>query len=68
MMNMYNLAHIDYLKNLVKYSQEKEVRFLYGNNGEDIHHFSPQGNLILAKTIADRIKIDKEGKIIINNN
>ena len=68
MIKMYNLPHIDHLKNLVKYSQEKEVKFLYGNNGKDIHHFSPQGNLFLANTIADRINIDKKGKIIINKN
>ncbi len=57
MMNIYRLPHIDFLKSLVDYSKENELKFLYRNKGQDIHHYSPRGNFILAKSIANRIKI-----------
>ena len=66
MMNIYRLPHIDFLKSLVDYSKENELKFLYRNKGQDIHHYSPRGNFLLAKSIANRIKINKEGEIIIN--
>jgi hypothetical protein len=36
------------------------------NKGEDIHHYSPRGNALLAQTISNRLTITKTGKITIN--
>jgi len=54
-MEVNKFTYVDFLKRLVDYSKEGTVKSLYKDNGKDIHHFSPQGNLILAKAIAERI-------------
>ena len=65
MMDLYKLPHIDYLKTLVEYNKKNEITYLYGNKGEDIHHYSPQGNALLAQTISNRLAIATTGKITI---
>jgi len=67
MMNLYKLSHIDFLQNILKYSKSNNIKSLYRNNGKDIHHYSPTGNKLLAKTILNRIKITKKGAIEIKN-
>jgi lysophospholipase L1-like esterase len=54
-MELYKLPYVDFLQHLVDYDKEGEIRSLYGNNGKDIHHYSPQGNTILAQAIAERL-------------
>jgi hypothetical protein len=68
MMDLYQLPYIDSLENLVAYSKKNKINSLYGNNGKDIHHYSPQGNLLLARAIAKRISITKTREIALNNN
>jgi hypothetical protein len=65
MMGLYKLQHINFLKTLVEYNKKNEITFLYGNKGEDIHHYSPQGNFLLAQTISNRLAITRTGKITI---
>ena len=65
MMDLYQLPYIDFLKTLVDYSKKNEIALLYGNNREDIHHYSPQGNTLLAETISNRLAMAKTGKITI---
>jgi len=68
MMDLYQLPYIDFLEDLVAYNKQKEIKHLYNDNGKDIHHYSPQGNLLLAKAIAKRIKVTSGGKITLNEN
>jgi len=58
MMEFYKFPYLDFLQHLVDYGAEGEIRSLYGNNGKDIHHYSPQGNYILAQAIAERFATD----------
>jgi hypothetical protein len=51
MMKFYKFPYIDFLQHLVDYSKEKQIKSLYANNGEDTHHYSPQGNYILPKLL-----------------
>ncbi len=68
MMDLYQLPYIDFLEDLVAYNKQKEIKILYNDNGKDIHHYSPQGNLLLAKAINKRIKVTAGGKITLNEN
>jgi lysophospholipase L1-like esterase len=54
LMETQKLPYVDFLRTLVNYSKEGNIKSLYGNNGKDIHHYSPKGNYILAKAIAER--------------
>jgi len=65
MMKLYKLPHIDFLETLVEYNKTNEITFLYGNKGKDVHHYSPQGNALLANTISNQLAISKKGKITI---
>jgi lysophospholipase L1-like esterase len=56
-----NIPYIDFLNHLI--DNEKEIRSLYVNNGEDIHHFSPKGNAMLAKAITKRLDLLKTESI-----
>ena len=62
-MELHKLPYIDFLQRLVDYGKEGNIRSLYGNNGNDIHHYSPQGNRLLAQAIAERLVLGK-----MNNN
>jgi hypothetical protein len=66
MMDLYKLPYVDFLKNLVEYSKKNDVNFLYRNNGEDIHHYSPLGNALLAKTIINHLAINPPEEIFLN--
>jgi len=67
MMKLYKLPHIDFLQNILEYSKNNNIKFLYRNNGKDIHHYSPMGNKLLANTILNRIKATDKGNIKIKN-
>lgn len=62
-MELHKLPYIDFLQRLVDYGKEGNIRSLYGNNGNDIHHYSPHGNRLLAQAIAERLVLGK-----MNNN
>lgn len=55
LMETQKLPYVDFLRTLVDYDKEGSIKSLYGNNGKDIHHYSPQGNYILSKAIAERL-------------
>lgn len=61
------MPYIDFLKILVDYRKEKEIKPLYVNNGKDIHHYSPSGNALLAKAINKRLKTTEAEEIILIN-
>ena len=58
LMELYKLPYVDFLKYLVDQGKERTIRSLYANNGNDLHHFSPQGNSIFAQIIAERLGSD----------
>ena len=58
-MELSKLPYVDFLQRLVIYSKEGPIKSLYRNNGKDVHHFSPQGNYLLARAIAERLVLDK---------
>lgn len=62
-MELYKLPYIDLLPRLVNFGKEGSIRSLYRNNGEDIHHYSPQGNQFLAQAIAERLVLGKTQNI-----
>lgn len=57
-MEHYKFPYVHFLKYLVDQSKASSVGYLYVNNGKDIHHYSPQGNHILARAIAERLGAD----------
>jgi hypothetical protein len=57
-MEFNKIPHIDFLTTLLKYSKEGTIGSLFGNNGKDVHHYSPKGNYLLAQTIAKRLATD----------
>ena len=62
-MKVNQLPYIDFIQNLIKFGYKEDIRTLYGNNGKDIHHYSPKGNSILSKAITNRLSVE-HGKII----
>ena len=66
-MKLYNLPHIDFLKIILGQSKNKSFNHLYGKNGKDIHHYSSEGNTLLAKAILENLKITTTGEIEIRN-
>ena len=54
----YKFPYVHFLKYLANQGNEGTTRSLYVNNGKDIHHYSPQGNHILAQAIAERLDAD----------
>ncbi len=59
LMYLHKLPYVDFLQRMVDYGKEGDIRSLYGNNGKDIHHYSPQGNRLLAQAIAERMVLEK---------
>lgn len=58
-MDLHKLPYVNFLQRLVDYGKKEEIRSLYGNDGEDIHHYSPLGNRLLAQAIAERLIVEK---------
>jgi hypothetical protein len=58
MMEYYKFPYVHFLKYLANKDKEGTTRSLYVNDGKDIHHYSPQGNHILAQAIAERLEAD----------
>ncbi len=65
MMKVHQLPYIDFIQNLIKFGYKEDIRTLYGNNGKDIHHYSPKGNSILSKAITKRLSVEHGKKIKI---
>ena len=57
-MEHYKFPYVHFLKYLVDQSKASAIGSLYVNNGKDNHHYSPQGNHILAQAIAERLGAD----------
>ena len=54
-MEFNKIPYVDFLTPLVEHSKEKTISSLFI---EDILHYSPKGNYILAQTIAKRLATD----------
>ena len=54
----YKFPYVHFLKYMVDQGKEGAIGSLYVSNGKDIHHYSPQGNHILAQAIAERLGAD----------
>lgn len=48
-------SYVDHLQNLLWAGENTKLESLYHDNGKDTHHYSPLGNELLAKSIADHI-------------
>ena len=60
-MELYKLPYVDFLQYLLDYDKDEEtIRSLYRNSGKDIHHYSPQGNALLAQAIAERLTLGNQ--------
>ncbi len=56
LLELKKYPYIDHLQNLIWVGEKTELAPLFNDNGKDIHHYSPSGNEILAKSIYEHIK------------